>query len=282
MHQPRLKVSKNITDLSHFVPFNHELMNLLHNFASILILLFSSLGVGHSQERHLPFSSPAEHALEWYEKAQSALDKQQADLYMNTLRQAADADSTFFQPCALLAIHAYLMDSTALAAEWALKAIGRDSFAVLPTESALLALAKNLPSDSPDPGAVAESARQLAAASPDCMEAHLLHGRLQAKAGNVTEALKAFFRVRELDPAYGPGYKYLAQTYLAVESWDKAGAYFEMYIVTTPEVADPHHCIGDFYSQIGWTEHALRHYQWALNLEPDLKGVKEKMDALEE
>lgn len=245
----------------------------------MVFIVFSGQSVV-GQSRHLPVSEASEQAAGYFAAAQDALDNQQLSRYFKELSAATEADSSFFMASALLTVYAHLLDSTNLIEVHGREALRRDSGAILESERIMRTLV-DLLLDRADPSEMGAAAAQLSEVYPECIEAHLLNGQLQFKAGRVTEALKAFFRVRELDQAYGPGYKYLAKTYLSVESFDKAGAYFEMYIVTTPEMADPHECIGDFYSVIGWKEHALRHYQWALNIDPELTGISEKMAVLD-
>lgn len=240
-----------------------------------LVLLTLAL---RAQDIHLPVSKASDNASALYQKAQQAFDKQQHRIYTELLQQAAAADTSFFAPRARLALHGWLTNDQAALKKWGAEALSITT--KRNTAEDILAAMLKLAAAGPEAD-LSPAGRRLAEAYPKLVEAHFLNGQVQLRASQTTEALKAFFKMRELNPSYGLTYKMLGKTYMKAESWSEAGAYFEMYINISPGLADPHHCIGDFYKALAWNEHSARHYQWALNIDPELDGVKQKLAEVE-
>lgn len=241
------------------------------------ILCLFLMGNLFAQQLRLPVSTDDATAKALYYQALDAADDYDMNKFNLMMAQAVDADPDFFAAKAQLAMNNLAMGNKAGFDAFAKQALATDAD-LNPSEKIMKAMISTLSaSTDADMGQVASLGKQLSAAYPNVVEAHLIDGYLQMQAKNTDAALQSFEKVVQLKPDYGPAHNMLGYGNMQAGDMDQAKDHFEKYIASNPDKPNPHDSMGDYYMQTKDYGNAAKHYQKALDLDPDFETSKPKL-----
>ena len=95
-----------------------------------------------------------------------------------------------------------------------------------------------------------------------------LNGAANKALGRISDALKSFHKVIDLNPSFADGYNNLGVVYRELDDLDNALEYFNKAIALKPNFAFAYNNRGLIFKDKGKNDHALADYQKALSLDP--------------
>ena len=95
-----------------------------------------------------------------------------------------------------------------------------------------------------------------------------LNGAANKALGRISDALKSFHKVKDLNPSFADGYNNLGVVYRELDDLDNALEYFNKAIALKPNFAFAYNNRGLIFKDKGKNDHALADYQKALSLDP--------------
>lgn len=111
-------------------------------------------------------------------------------------------------------------------------------------------------------------------------EAQYAKAKFFQDAGELGEAIAYYREIIIRNPQDADALYNLATIYLGIDSLEKAARYFDLSIKQSPAKAFAHFGRGLCAEQMGRKEEALAYFRQALNLDPDLTFIQEKIDEL--
>jgi len=111
-------------------------------------------------------------------------------------------------------------------------------------------------------------------------EAQYAKAKFFQDAGDVATAIDYYRELIIGNPQDADALYNLATIYLGIDSVDKAARYFDLAIKQSPAKAFAHYGRGLCAEQLGKKEAALAYYRQAINLDPELTFIQEKIDEL--
>lgn len=212
---------------------------------SILCLFF--VGNLFAQQVRLPVTTDDATAKALYHQALDAADDYDMNTYYSLMAQAAETDADFFSARANLAMNSWAMGNKEGFQAYAKQALAIDAD-LNPAERIMKQMITTLNSGNTDAD-LSSLGKQLSAAYPNVVEAHLIDGYLQMQAENTDAALQSFEKIVQLKPDFGPAHNMLGYGNMQAGEMEKAKMHFDRYIASNPDKPNPHDSMGDYYMQ---------------------------------